>query len=245
MLTCIFRPKTDFMFHHTFFPYPQLHWVQLPFSQRHSTAADLWLKTTAKATLSWTGEFLQWSAKNAKATSVQCKGSAHIRFSIQGYSSNETGCLFHQEILYYCCTCLFYRFKILANDYWRDLWISKLNWSSQIIVRPVIHICITPPASKAIQYSTDHHSQEKPRAAQSLYSLQEGTPLSWLRWMEQAEAFHSGPASAPTARVRISQMGSTRCEHKLSWCIWRETGLQLFWILWTQIKKSFTFLLKT
>lgn len=39
-------------------PYPQLHWVQLPFSQRHFTAADLWLKTTARVTLSWTGEFL-------------------------------------------------------------------------------------------------------------------------------------------------------------------------------------------
>lgn len=83
----------------------------------------------------------------------------------------------------------------------------------RVMLRSVIHNSLPP---QAIQHSTDHHSQEKPHAAQSLHSLQEGTPISGLRWLEQAEAFNPGSGSATAARVRISQMGSTTCEHKQS-----------------------------
>lgn len=55
---------------------------------------------------------------------------------------------------------------------------------------------------KAVQHSADRCGQEKPYAAQSLDALQEGPALSGLRRLEQAEAFHAGPASAPAARVR-------------------------------------------
>lgn len=120
----------------------------------------------------------------------------------------------------------FYGSRSVTKDYsqshsFLDRWVSSVVWCYLPFCMRKFVSCwgqwfttLFPP--QAIQHSTDHHSQEKPHAAQSLHSLQEGTPISGLRWLEQAEAFNPGSGSATAARVRISQMGSTTCEHKQS-----------------------------
>lgn len=69
-----------------------------------------------------------------------------------------------------------------------------------------------------MQYSAEPFSQEEPHAAKPLHSFQEGPAHSGLQRLEQAKAVHPGPASAPAARVRRSQMCCTEREHTQSVC---------------------------